>query len=207
MLADIAAFETREQRWCDLMHAAQAGDSDAYHRLLSELSDVIERYLRRHFGRLPFEEDCIQDTLMNLHKARHTWSHKRAFGPWLFTIVRHTAIDAIRHSSRYHDALSAYADHQALDRIDACHSDAPEIGELLARLSDSQREILTLIKINGFTAREAGQRLGISTTAAKVRCHRAIAALRNQAATQSALTALGETPRSSNQDSTQVVVT
>ena len=166
------------------MTAAQNGDREAYHRLLLELGSVIERYLRRHFGSLPFEEDCVQDALMNLHKARHTWSPGRAFGPWLFTIVRHTAIDAIRHSERYRSALDTYADHRKLSEHSADSNASAEVGELLSALNTQQRDVLLLMKLQGLTAREAGSRLGISSTAAKVRCHRALKRLQNLASAQ-----------------------
>lgn len=185
MEADKTALQAREAQWCELMTAAQAGDGEAYHRLLSELGSVIERYLRRHFGRLPFEEDCIQETLMNLHKARHTWAQGRPFGPWLFTIVRHTAIDSIRHSERYRDVLDSYAEHRSLLDSNKGRADTEaEAGVLLAELPNSQREILVLMKLQGFTAREAAGQLGISATAAKVRCHRAMTALRRLMKTQ-----------------------
>ena len=88
--------ERDEQRWSSLMTGAQAGSESDYRQLLSELANVIERFLRSRFGNYPFIEDCVQEALIAVHQARHTYDQKRAFRPWLFAIVRNKAIDFLR---------------------------------------------------------------------------------------------------------------
>lgn len=177
------SMDEREQHWQRLMQAAQSGDEASYHLLLEELSSVIERYLRRHFGQLPFEEDCVQEALIRLHHARHTWQPSRRFGPWLFAIVRHTAIDVIRKGQRYRRAVESWHDTKDMfeDPPQSPASDASEqLDTLFQRLSPGLRDALILTRIDGCTAREAADSLGISATAVKVRCHRAISQLRAQ---------------------------
>ena len=59
-----------EARCSDWMFRANAGDADTYTRLLDEIADVMERYLRRHFGDSDFIEDCVQECLLAIHRAQ-----------------------------------------------------------------------------------------------------------------------------------------
>ena len=75
-----------EARWSSLMASAQSGDGIAYRQLLDELSTLVERYLRSRLGSHEFLEDCVQEVLLAVHQARHTYDQRRAFRPWLSDI-------------------------------------------------------------------------------------------------------------------------
>ncbi len=62
-----------ERRWSEYMAAAHRGDSRLYERLLGELASVIAAYVRSRFGTLFFTEDCVQECLIAIHNARHTY--------------------------------------------------------------------------------------------------------------------------------------
>jgi RNA polymerase sigma-70 factor (ECF subfamily) len=173
--------EATEVRWSELMTAAHGGDRHAYEQLLGELGQAIQAYIRRHFGRLSFCEDCVQECLLAIHKGRHTWDTRRAFRPWMYTIVRHRVIDLLR---------SAYSGKEAPETAiltEPYQHDASadiEAGEILAQLESHQRDALTLTKIHGYSLAEAAERTGISEAAMKSRVARAVRAaallLRNQ---------------------------
>lgn len=170
-----------ELRWAALMCSAQAGHEAAYRLLLEELSEVINRYLCSRFGHHHFIEDCVQDTLVAIHQARHTYDQRRRFRPWLFAIVRHKAIDTLRRQNSHKNLLDSQREEQSIHAQatapGSLENDAVE-GLLLDSLSPQQREALTLTKINGLTIAEAATQLSISESALKVRVHRAIARLR-----------------------------
>jgi RNA polymerase sigma-70 factor (ECF subfamily) len=88
--------ESDEQCWSKLMVSAQAGNESDYRQLLTELTDVVYNFLRSRCGNHHFIEDCVQETLIAIHQARHTYDRHRPFRPWLFAIVRHKAIDTLR---------------------------------------------------------------------------------------------------------------
>ena len=165
--------DATEARWSKLMAAAQGGDRRSYEQLLGEIGDAIEGYIRRHFGRLSFAEDCVQECMLAIHKGRHTWDPARRFRPWLFTIVRHRVIDLLR---------SAYAGREAPEstmKDELREPDASaeiEAGELLAQLETQQRDALMLTKIHGYSLAEAAERTGISESAMKSRVARALRA-------------------------------
>lgn len=174
-------WESDEQRWSALMVSAQAGNQDDYRVLLEELGDVVHRYLCRRFGQHPFIEDSVQEALMAVHQARHSYDARRPFRPWLFAIVRHKTIDNLRKRRSREKATDQFSREQAVLHQPATALDAGgEIFEdgLLERLPKQHREVLVLTKIIGYTIAETAGRLGISQSAAKVRVHRAVRKLR-----------------------------
>jgi RNA polymerase sigma-70 factor (ECF subfamily) len=162
-----------EQRWSQLMRAAQGGDRRAYERLLGELGRVIECFLRSRFGELESLEDCVQESLLALHNARHTYDPERPFRPWMFTIVRHRSIDVLRRAPPAHTAVPAGLCSPEVDvgaQLDSAR--------LLRKLAPREREAVQLTKLAGYSMAEAGSRCGVSESAMKVRVHRALKSLK-----------------------------
>lgn len=170
-----------EQRWSSLMVSAQAGSERDYRQLLDELAGVIHNFLRSRFGSRHFIEDCVQEVLIAIHQARHTYDPARPFRPWLFAIVRNKAIDFFRRQRTRERALHQFQTEQEI--LSQPGGQAPsrsEIadGSLLESLSEQHKEVLVLTKIIGFSVAETADRLGISQGAVKVRVYRAIRKLR-----------------------------
>ena len=165
-----------EMRWSSLMTSAQAGNESDYRQLLGELSELVSRYLRSRLGGYDFVEDCVQDVLIAVHEARHTYDGRRPFRPWLFAIVRHKSTDAIRRAEvrgRYFAPGNNEAEPATSGPDEELHS-----GRLLAQLPASLRQPLELTKIVGLSTAEAAGRLNISESALKVRVHKAVKRLR-----------------------------
>ena len=174
-------YESDEQRWSKLMVNAQSGNESDYRQLLTELTTVISNFLRGRFGNNHFIEDCVQETLIAIHQARHTYDQHRPFRPWLFAIVRHKAIDTLRKQRSRQKLTSQYKGEQEILSQATQHSEAEnEIikGRLLESLSVQHRDVLILTKFIGFSVAETAERLGISESLVKVRVHRAIRKLR-----------------------------
>ena len=166
-----------ENRWSALMVNAQAGNESDYRQLLKELTGVIHNFLRRRFGNHHFIEDCVQEALIAIHQARHTYDPQRPFRPWLFTIVRHKAIDTLRQQRTREKVVDQYKREQEIQtQVGKQSISESEIfaGRLLDSLSMQHKEVLVLTKIIGFSIAEAAEKLGISESAVKVRVHRAI---------------------------------
>ncbi len=68
-------------RWRSAMAAAQAGDATAYHELLKEILPVIRRQVNARLAGDPVAEDVVQNVLVSIHRARHTYRPERRFGP------------------------------------------------------------------------------------------------------------------------------
>lgn len=176
--ADNGDFISDETRWSALMTSAQRGGEADYRQLLSELSKVIKHYLLSRLGQQHFVEDCVQESLIAIHQARHSYDPHRLFRPWLFAIVRHKAIDTLRRQRSQQQLMRRQE-----QLTDAQQDTTPEPeqcitqGRLMASLAPQYREALTLTKFIGLSNAEAAAHLHISEGAVKVRVHRAIGSL------------------------------
>ena len=173
--------ENDEQRWAAMMVRAQSGCEAEYRQLLQELSDVIARYLCSRFGHHHFIEDCVQDSLVAIHEARHTYDACRKFRPWLFAIVRHKAIDTLRRQRSHEQLIDQQKGVQSLQE-QALGGNQLEDQlikfNLINALSPEHRDAITLTKLKGYSTAEAAAQLCISEGALKVRIHRGIRRLK-----------------------------
>jgi RNA polymerase sigma factor (sigma-70 family) len=170
-MVTLPVTSTVELDWQTLMAAAQAGDADAYRRLLSELIPWLRRYYLR---RLPpaATEDAIQDVLLAIHEKRHTYDPSRPFGPWLAAIARYKWIDRLRATKR--EASEPLDENFGIpDHGDAVVAQST-FRRLLAHLKPAQAEVIQLVKIEGYSIEEASKASGQSVSLVKVNIHRGI---------------------------------
>ena len=168
-----------DERWAAWMTAAQDGDLESYERLLTELEQVLRGFLRRMLGGTELVDDCLQDCLFAIHRARHTYDPSRPFKPWAFTLARHKTIDVIRKRStrRHHETTDG-----EMSTARAAASEHPEVAldvaHALQALDPPYREALRLTKLQGYTLEEAADRVGVSKAAMRSRVHRGMRKLR-----------------------------
>ena len=93
-----SAHAQDEARWSNWIAAANNGDKATYQQLLQEIAGATEAYVRHRFGNVMLLEDCVQESLLAIHNARHTYDSARPFRPWMFTIIRQKTIDLLRKS-------------------------------------------------------------------------------------------------------------
>jgi RNA polymerase sigma-70 factor (ECF subfamily) len=168
-----------DARWSQGMCRANAGDAEAYGELLHEIGVVLERYVRRRFGDIDFVEDCVQECLLAIHRARASYDPNRSFRAWVFTIVRHKVIDTLRRRA----ARGRYETSQAgSDEAEAPANGskaALEAAYALRALQPEYREALLLTKLEGRSVSEAAERVGVSVSAMRSRVHRGIRQVRS----------------------------
>jgi len=163
------------------MASAQQGHQPDYRQLLQELSQVIQQFLCSRFGNHHHIEDCVQEALIAIHEARHTYDPQRPFRPWMFAIVRYKAIDFFRRRRTHESSLDQFArDHGVLSQGQEQGETGGHVAQasMLGMLPAQQREVLIQTKIIGFSIAETAENLGISQSAVKVRVHRAVRKLR-----------------------------
>jgi RNA polymerase sigma-70 factor, ECF subfamily len=176
--------QERDQAWSQLMRAAQSGDRAAYERLLREVSPLIRALVRRHCSNRADIEEMVQDTLLTVHRVRHTYDPGRPFCPWLAAIAWRRSIDALRRRirvSRYETpeqgVYETFSDAAANSDLEDVRS-AEEVQDLLQLLPPRQREALQSLKLQQMTLAEASAASGQSVAALKVNTHRAFKTLR-----------------------------
>ncbi|MBB3166330.1 sigma-70 family RNA polymerase sigma factor [Rhizobium laguerreae] len=171
----------REQEWASWMRAAIAGDSRAYHKLLTAITPHLRVMARRRcdqFGAPTSEaEDVVQEVLLAIHLKRGTWDPARPLAPWISVLVRNKLIDSLRRRGRHfiiplEDVEATLASEERLSA-----SDRMDVEQILAKLRDPQRTIVQAISIEGTSVRETANRLNMTEVAVRVSLHRALKAL------------------------------
>ncbi len=121
-------------------------------------------------------EDLLQDCWIRIHNACHSYRENEPALPWVYAVARHTQLDAFRKRRRRQAREFAMA--MIPDRATEA-SPASDVLTLLDQLPENQREIVMLMKVDGFTVQEVAARLLTSQGAVKQKAHRAYAKLRS----------------------------
>jgi len=158
------------------MARAQAGDRDAYRELLEEIGPVVLGWLRRWLTDPEDLADVYQDTLVHLHRARHTYDPGRPFEPWLFAIARNAAADHGRRRRRRRAWETIVDDLPEVAMEGGAFE--PALADALRALPRPQREAFAMLKLEGLSVDAAAARAGVTPGALKLRAHRAYKALR-----------------------------
>jgi RNA polymerase sigma-70 factor (ECF subfamily) len=166
-----------------LMRLSQAGDKRAYAELLRETARLLRPFLARRLNRDSEVDDLLQDVLISIHKARHTYDGLRPYTPWMYAIATFRLRDHLR--AHYADPLRhavAISDVENDLRDDVTESalSYESIKGEIDKLPETQATILRMMHQEGYTAREVAQRIGMSESAVKVAAHRAYKVLRKK---------------------------
>jgi len=173
----------REERWRAWMAAAQDGDGEAYGRLLVELLPFVRGVVRGRLRDDPAQEDVVQEVLLSIHTARHTWRREHRLGPWVRAIARNAVVDHVRRRTRARAREVAVDAHELPGEAYALPAEeralSPGLSRLLEDLPEAQRQAVVWLKVEGLSIREAARRAGVSEGALKLRAHRGYRALRD----------------------------
>ncbi len=160
-----------------LMERAQQGDTEAYRALLDDVGPALRRFLARRMRDTADLEDVYQETLLALHRARHTYEPERSFDAWFFGIAKHVAVTHLRRSvARARREVPGDGPADAV----AGAEDGLELRlrRALDALPPAQKEALRLLRVRGLSPDEAAEVASTTAGAIKVRAHRALKSLR-----------------------------
>jgi RNA polymerase sigma factor (sigma-70 family) len=173
-------FQETENRLRALLMAGLDGDQDAYRAFLQALARHVRGFLRKRLPRQHDDvEDLVQEILLAVHNARHTYRADEPLTAWLHAIARYKLMDFFRSRARresLHDPLDDHADllaHADDEPAQARH----DIGKLLEHLPDKQRLPIVHMKLEGLSVTETARLTGLSESAVKVGVHRGLKAL------------------------------
>lgn len=165
------------------MRLAQQGDENAYARLFQEITPLLKGFVSRRLSRGEDTEDVVQEVLISIHKASHTYDTDRPFKTWMFTIARYRLNDHLRavYSKREKGADVNFDDAayqiSSNENVTEAYENREYLGKIMSSLPKKQQKIVTMMKIEGYTAQETAQKLNMSESAVKVSAHRAYKAL------------------------------
>jgi RNA polymerase sigma-70 factor, ECF subfamily len=166
-----------------LMQRSLNGDTQAYAQLLKDTAILLRPYLAKRLYASSEVEDVLQEILISVHKARHTYDGERPYKPWLYAIAKFRLQDHLR--AHYADHLRNAEDLSELEEIlpdDVTESgfSYESISGEVDKLPEKQAAILRLMHHDGYTAREVADKLGMNESAVKVAAHRAYKVLREK---------------------------
>jgi len=166
------------------------GEDVAFAELYDAIAPPLLGFLRAATRDPAATEDLIQQTFLQIHRARGSFLPGARVMPWAFAIARRLVIDGARRirverllfsntpdddDSMTYEANAAMA--SADELLDARRLER-RVQQRLRTLPEGQRTAYQLIQQDGLSLKKAAETLGTSVTAVKLRAHRAYAALR-----------------------------
>ena len=168
-----------ERHLMELMVAYQGGDRAAVERLYALLCNDVQSYFAGACRDRRVTDDLVQDTFLEMHRSRQTYSPPLPVRPWIFGIARNVLARA-RRAAKYQGVQSS-GDLEAESVLATpCTPaiDAVDLENAISRLPNTTREPWLLHHVFGFSFHSIAERLGITVMAAKLRSSRASRALR-----------------------------
>lgn len=164
----------------DLMIRYQEGDLPSFDGLYRRTLPAVRGY-HRTFVRDPARlADLVQETYLQLHRARATYDPAFPVKPWLLGIARYVRLQDHRARERRTrgdvgaDALEEIAVPPEMEQLAA--RDA--LARAMAQLRPDWREAVVLHHVQGLSFREIGLVVGVSALGARIRASRGMACLR-----------------------------
>jgi len=165
----------------ELMTAAQKGDQRAYQQLLETITPKLKSFLYRRFFNSDAVEDILQDVLIAIHRARHTYRPDQPFENWMYGIARHKLIDAIRKQTRIgnyetgaeniHELPVTKTGTDTKNNISQIDNDVQLALDILPK---KQRQLVEYTKVMGHSVEETAQKFNMSESAVKTSTHRSL---------------------------------
>lgn len=168
----------------DLMERYANGENAVFEPLYRAMAPRLYGFCRRLAVRQPDTDDCFQETLLKIHRARATYACGANPLHWAFAVARSVYLTRVRYWRRRPEQLGDIADVALRDELHARDSTTPEAQVIAADLLDAaaseldnmpeiHRTAYVLLKEEGLTAKEAAALLGTTADVVRQRAHRA----------------------------------
>lgn len=182
----------------DLMRRFKIGDPAAFEELMTAYQHEVVLYARAILGNQEDALEVSQEVFMRVYTSRDRFEIGREFRPWLITITRNFCLSVMKRRKLVGftpllredgSCVDGVEDSASKDSLNPYMSAAEEerwqlLDSALKRLSSADRKLIELRYIQGFSATETAERLGLSSGATRTRACRIIKKLKEIVATQ-----------------------
>lgn len=165
-----------------LVERARQGDAAALEELLAQVAPSVRRFGLRMCRDPHDADDALQDALLTIATHLGEYEGRASFTSWVFTLVRTACARrrrGLKNQPHTDDGLAETLDHAMSPEEIASRAElGAAVTSALDGLPDDYREVLHLRDVEGLSAAETAEAVGITVDAVKSRLHRARAALR-----------------------------
>ena len=166
------------------VEACARGERFALRAIYEHVSRWLLAVAQRIVRDREIARDVLQDAFLQIWQRASTY--QRAFGSargWIYTVVRHRALDVARKSGReisVGDELDALANAGTWDDANAWHSgaDATSLQRCLEALDEQRRNCVVLAFVDGYTQDEIAQKMSAPLGTVKSWIRRGLLALK-----------------------------
>lgn len=166
----------QDKLWETLLARANDGDGAAFARFLGAVTPTLRAVIRRRGEALPADqhEDILQDVLLAIHLKRQTWRRDAPVRPWLYALARYKVVDAFRkRGASINLPIEDFAD--VLPEENAATPLSSRDADVMLGLIDARSaSLVRAVALDGKSAEEAGETVGLTAAAARVALHRAM---------------------------------
>ncbi|UCH83945.1 MAG: sigma-70 family RNA polymerase sigma factor [Candidatus Latescibacterota bacterium] len=169
----------------ELALRAKAGDAAAFEAIYDRHVDGVARALASFAGPdRDLLDDLTQDVFYRVIDGLHSYTPRRPFAHWLYTVALNVGRNHARRSSKVIPVDPSDMEKLAAngDRSSTWIEEVIEVTliRLVKRLPDRLRDVVSLRIGSNFTYDEIGEMLGIPAGTARSRMHNAIGILRQE---------------------------
>ena len=172
-----------KNRDVELINRILAGDENAFASLVKKYEKQVHALAWRKIGDFHIAEEIAQDTFLKVYQKLSTLKDPNQFSGWLYVIATNLCRAWLRKKRLETEPLEdteiesieeTYSRYVAEERTKATVEAQREVvKKLLAKLKESERTVMTLHYFSEMTCEEISRFLGVSTSAIKLRLHRA----------------------------------
>ncbi len=174
--------ERKDKLLGQLLAKGQEGDKSSYQLFLKECAVELKPYLISKLRGSEHVDDVLQEILISLHRARHTYLPERKLSPWLYAIAQNRVSDFYRKFRRIEKKEIPFIE-EDFDRYFSPQDEASPLDErvlqALGELPHPQRQIIEMLKLEERSIKEISDKLGMSEGAVKVSASRGYQSMRS----------------------------
>ena len=167
-----------------LIRSTLSGDDAAFSTLVQKYQKNVHALVWRKIGDFHYAEEITQDTFLQAYKKLSTLKNHNQFAGWLYVIASRLCINWMRkkkpamqslEGTRAEEVARLSYSHYVLGEreTEAAERRSEIVENLLSRLPESERTVVTLYYLGEMTAKEIGKFLGVSVKTIHSRLHRA----------------------------------
>ncbi len=168
----------------ELLTAARGGDRAALEALLERHQSQIYRFGMKMCRNPEDAAEVLQDTMIAMARGVRDFRGESSLSTWLYTVARSFCIKRRRNSAVTPEAVddSVRDPSRTPDELLAGKQLEAALDEAINALEPMYRDVLILRDVEGLSAPETAEVLGLTVQAVKSRLHRARVAVRERLA-------------------------